>query len=151
MTVDREELMRLAKAASLVGRGHFCAENLKFVSTSEYRAFEDAADPPTIQSLLGELKAAEDALSHHSQWRNTFERERADLRTRTATAEAALKAKDAELEHLRDAASRILHWADTHFNKATGKTEGMVVSAEAVRCLWDALASPPPAGRTGEV
>lgn len=42
---------------------------------------------------------------------------------------------------LRDAANCINHWHDTLYNPITNETEGMVVSAEHVRKLWEVLAN----------
>jgi rubrerythrin len=47
----------------------------------------------------------------------------------------------AALEAVREAAGKIRHWHDTLYNQSTGETEGMVVSADAVRGLWKALAA----------
>ena len=49
-------------------------------------------------------------------------------------AEEAVKRQMALLE-----ASRcIRHWHDTSYNPETGETEGMIVSAQSVRNLWEA-------------
>ena len=39
---------------------------------------------------------------------------------------------------LVEAARCIRHWHDTSYNPATGETEGMIVSAQSVRNLWEA-------------
>lgn len=39
---------------------------------------------------------------------------------------------------LLDAARCIRHWHDTSYNPETGETEGMIVSAQSVRNLWEA-------------
>lgn len=42
-------------------------------------------------------------------------------------------------EEVFDTAACIQHWHDTSYNKETGECEGMVVSAEKVRELWEVL------------
>lgn len=42
-------------------------------------------------------------------------------------------------KELYEAANCIQHWSDNHYNKETGKCEGMTVSAEHVRNLWEVL------------
>lgn len=55
--------------------------------------------------------------------------------------------RDATIAALVEAASKIRHWHDTSYNKETGKTEGMIVSAEAVFALWEVLKSPAAAAK----
>lgn len=42
---------------------------------------------------------------------------------------------------LLEASRCIRHWHDTSYNPETGECEGMIVSANAVRSLWDARSS----------
>lgn len=42
-------------------------------------------------------------------------------------------------EELFDHAACIQHWHDSCYNKKTGKCEGMVVSADKVRGLWEVI------------
>lgn len=60
---------------------------------------------------------------------------------RATQAEARAVRAETSLTQVIEAASKIKHWHDTLYNKDTGETEGMVVSASHVRDLWAALAS----------
>ena len=42
-------------------------------------------------------------------------------------------------DELAKACEKLQHWHDTMYNPATGDTEGMVVSSNSVRGIWEAL------------
>jgi hypothetical protein len=54
--------------------------------------------------------------------------------------EAKRLADDAaeRMRKILEASRCIRHWHDTSYNPETGETEGMIVSAAAVRTLWEA-------------
>jgi hypothetical protein len=149
MTVDREEL-------ELTLRRHLAAQ------------YTDFAIPiPALQSLLGELKAAEDALREMTAknkmnadgWVRALEiaANNADAanraETKLDTAEAALKAKDAELNKIRRTALNDAFDAVEKCKSAGGDHGFDNAITMALDKITDVPAdiSPPPAGRTGEV
>lgn len=110
------------------GENHNAAANAAFIA---------AANPQAVTALL-------DALAGSEAMRDALGEIIDPLQEQAEKAEA-------ERDQLIKAASCIRHWADTHFNKATGETEGMVVSATHVRDLWavlEALTTPLPAAAT---
>ena len=63
-----------------------------------------------------------------------------ELKSRAEASEARASQLAESLAKLTEAASKIKHWHDCMYNKTTGETEGMVVSASHVRALWEVLA-----------